>query len=105
MPEEAQIMKNGKGAFSRLLSWVAWVFLAFVFYVLSYGPALKLARRDLLPDKAEIVYGPLVALFHRSSAAEKVLEWYAENIWQTTMPHSCRLESVPLDPKPAREVD
>ena len=53
---------------------VAFVLLSA--YVLSIGPAWRLAAEELLPDEALLVYWPLGAVAERVPFLEHALYWY-----------------------------
>jgi hypothetical protein len=92
MSEKADTMKNEKGAFSRLLSCVTWVFLAFVVYVLSAGPAFKvaIAHQSTWMPVVDKLYAPVGWVCYRSHRAERLLDWYLLKIWHVSSSEDAR---------------
>jgi hypothetical protein len=84
MPNKTGIEKKEKGAFSRLLSWVTWVFLAFVVYLLSAGPIQKLAYGGYMGGNPVpslvVVYAPVIWASDNVPLFNRCFGWYIK-LW------------------------
>jgi hypothetical protein len=78
MPHEAEIEKKEKGFFAHVLTWTAGVFVAVALYVLSAGPAEKLAYMN---DKKGfpvllVFYAPLIWANDNVPFVNRFFGWY-----------------------------
>jgi hypothetical protein len=58
--------------------------LVFLFstYVLSTGPAVRLANSNVTAlDALLVVYAPLIALSDHCKPIEKTFDWYVKDVW------------------------
>lgn len=60
-------------------AWITGSIYLACFYVMSFGPACRLARRDVVPVRAAaVVYAPMVLLaFDGPKSVRNSLVWYA----------------------------
>ena len=64
-------------------SWLLWLVVALVVYVLSVGPMVKLSvmlGNRSLRDALVITYSPLRAAYQKSSAVKHFFDWYL-GVW------------------------
>ena len=62
--------------------WILWVAVGLLLiYPLSIGPVTLIYQDKLYPNGVRIFYSPLAAIYHRSPAAQKVIDWYF-NLWR-----------------------
>ena len=75
---QAEAVESERGRRGRM-SWTIGVFVAFVVYVLSTGPVVRLVKRSgsLRAMKvANAAYAPLEFVYHRSAAVKGFFDWY-----------------------------
>jgi hypothetical protein len=65
----------------RLGVWALWLFVALAIYVLSVGPAEKLARAGAFPRWMLVVYSPLGFASEQCPPVRRALEWYVHDLW------------------------
>jgi hypothetical protein len=62
-------------------SWVIWLNILVVLYVLSIGPARKLQQSGILPYRLLTAYRPLEMLADRFPRAFRLLDWHVYDVW------------------------
>jgi hypothetical protein len=68
-------------------SWIVVPLLLLALYVLSTGPAFRMAKSGLLSERnLKSVYMPLIALSEASPTVETVLGWYIFDVWKCPHP-------------------
>jgi hypothetical protein len=70
-------------------SWLLWLFITPIIYVLSIGPAAKLDRALHITQNApavehvlDIIYSPMVLCGDRFPPLGKALHWYLFTLWK-----------------------
>jgi hypothetical protein len=68
---------------SGIALWISGVLLV---YILSAGPAVKLADRGILdPSHLETFYVPLIWLAETSEPVRDILIWYIFDLWNNEL--------------------
>jgi hypothetical protein len=65
------------------LSWLTWLIVALLLYVLSVGPVVKLcdvAGNRAVMNAVGVAYSPLEFAYYHSSAAKRFFNWYL-GVW------------------------
>ena len=68
-----------------LFFWPVWFLAALIVYVLSVGPAMKLYDKNLLSERALVVYDPLFACCARIPLFDRLYDWYVEGVWNVNL--------------------
>jgi hypothetical protein len=79
--------ETGERAHGRShFSWVIWLTILLMLYVLSTGPARKLEQSGVLRYQLLTAYHPLEVLGDRFPRACRLLDWYVYDVWHCNRP-------------------
>ena len=65
----------------RGLSWLVWLLVATLIYVLSVGPAERLSHGGPVPTWALVIYAPLGFACAQCAPTRKAYEWHVYDVW------------------------
>ena len=81
MPESADHTPETEAKQSRGLgSYVVWGFVVVMVYVLSYGPVMMLANKNIISPKIPAIYWPLWDAYEKSPPVHRLLGMYL-HLW------------------------
>jgi hypothetical protein len=62
--------------------WIVWITITLLLgYPLSVGPVAKYYGHNQPPRAVTVFYAPLESLYHKSSTAHSIIDWYL-HLWR-----------------------